>query len=261
MKHTVADLSPESLPQAFQEFILPGCVYDSSCSAAARVWYLDTNGGFFLKKAPKGSLRREMELTRFFHQKGLSAPVIAYESHDCDWLLTQKIPGEDCLDREYLRDPLRLCDTLGQLLRMLHETDSNGCPVPDRTAEYLRSAQSNYENRNYDLSLFPDNWGYRTPEDAWAQIEANAQYLKKDTLLHGDYCLPNILLKDWQFSGFIDLGAGGVGDRHVDLFWGAWTLNFNLKTDRYRDRFLDVYGRDRINEDVFHTIAAIEVFT
>ncbi len=37
--------------------------------------------------------------------------------------------------------------------------------------------------------------------------------------------------------GFIDLGNGGVGDRHIDLFWGAWTLFYNLKTDRHTERF------------------------
>ena len=84
--------------------------------------------------------------------------------------------------------------------------------------------------------------------------------LKADTLLHGDYCLPNIMLDNWRFSGFIDLDAGGVGDRHVDLFWGMWSLQFNLKTDRFRERFLDAYGREVINEDMFRTVAAVEVF-
>ena len=80
------------------------------------------------------------------------------------------------------------------------------------------------------------------------------------TLLHGDYCLPNILLDNWQLSGFIDLDAGGIGDRHIDLFWGIWTLQFNLKTDRYRDRFLDAYGRDKVTEELLRVVSAAEVF-
>ena len=88
----------------------------------------------------------------------------------------------------------------------------------------------------------------------------NGKYLKADTLLHGDYCLPNIMLDNWRFSGFIDLDTGGIGDRHIDLFWGIWSLNFNLKTNQYRDRFLDAYGRELINEDLFPVISAFEVF-
>ena len=79
-------------------------------------------------------------------------------------------------------------------------------------------------------------------------------------LLHGDYCLPNIILNGWKLSGFIDVGSGGVGDRHIDIFWGAWTLWFNLKTDRYRSRFLDAYGRDKADEEILAVIAAAEVF-
>ena len=247
-------------PEPFQS--LTGYpVYDSSCSAQARVYFIDTGDGLFLKKAPKGTLARETAMTRFFHEKGLGAQVLSYESLDADWLLTRRVPGEDCTHAMYKADPRRLCDLTAELLRRLHDTDPVSCPVPDRTAEYLARARQNYETGAYDIDLFPDNWGYATPEEAWHVVEGNGKYLKHDTHLHGDYCLPNILLDDWKFSGFIDLDTAGVGDRHVDLFWGIWSLWFNLKTDTLRDRFLDVYGRQDVNEDLLRVIAAIEVFS
>jgi kanamycin kinase len=95
---------------------------------------------------------------------------------------------------------------------------------------------------------------------AYVRVEANGKYLKTDTLLHGDFCLPNIMLKDWKLSGFIDLGGGGVGDKHIDLFWGAWTLNFNLKDARWSSYFLDAYGREDAEEELLRTVAAAEVF-
>lgn len=70
-----------------------------------------------------------------------------------------------------------------------------------------------------------------------------------NVIIHGDYCLPNIIMDNFSFKGFIDLGYGGVGDRHYDIYWGIWTLNYNLKTDNYRDIFLDAYGRNDINDD------------
>ena len=260
MKRTPIQLDPEQFPAPLRPFLRDAAVFDSSCSPAARVYFLDKGPGFYLKAAPGGTLRREAELTAFFHKKGLSPAVLAYESLEKDWLLTCRIPGEDCLDGQYLADPARLCDTTALLLRQLHELDPAGCPVPDRTAEYLAFARRNYVQKTYDSSLFPDNWGYATAEEAWAELERNGKYLKNDTLLHGDYCLPNILLDNWKFSGFIDLDSGGVGDRHIDLFWGIWSLEFNLKTDRYRDRFLDAYGRDKIEEGLLRTVAAAEVF-
>lgn len=235
-------------------------VYDSSCSPEARVWFLDTQGGLYLKSAPVGTLKIEAEMTCFFHSKGLSCQVLDYFTAEKDWLLTARIPGEDCTHRMYLDDPKRLCETTAQLLRQLHSVPTDGCPIPNRTDTYLTTIRKNHEKGLYDTSLFPDNWGYATAEEAWSVVEKYSHLLKTDTLLHGDYCLPNILLNNWNFSGFIDLGNGGVGDRHIDLFWGAWTLFFNLKTDRYRDRFLDAYGREDVEEDMFPIIAACEVF-
>ena len=91
-------------------------------------------------------------------------------------------------------------------------------------------------------------------------MQQHGDALQSDILLHGDYCLPNIILNNWKFSGFIDLDTGGLGDRHIDLFWGMWSLQFNLKTDRYRERFLDAYGRSDICPELFPVIAACEVF-
>ena len=155
---------------------------------------------------------------------------------------------------------MRLAEVLGEKLRMLHETDPTGCPVPNRMETYWAAVRTNYEAKAYDASLFPDNWGYASAEEAWQVVQTYGNQLSGKTLLHGDYCLPNIMLQDWRFSGFIDVDHGGVGDRHIDLFWGVWSLQFNLKTDRYRERFLDAYGRDQIHTELFRVVAAAEVF-
>lgn len=259
MERKLTHLNIADIPMQFRSHLADAAIYDSSCSKAARVYFLDKGEGFYLKKSPKGSLQKEAAMTEFFHAKGLAPEVLAYESGDFDWMLTRRALGEDCTHPMYIADPQRLCDLTAQLLRQLHDTDISGCPV-NRTADYLATARENYRHQRYDITLFPDNWGYASPEEAWAEIERNGNFLNADTLLHGDYCLPNIMLNNWQFSGFIDLDTGGIGDRHVDLFWGMWSLNFNLKTDRYCERFLDVYGRDVIEPERFRTVAAVEVF-
>ena len=253
-------LDPELFPEEFRPLLAGTQVYDSSSSTRARVYYIEKDGGFYLKCAPAGTLGREAAMTEFFHSKGLGAEVLGYVPREKDYLLTRKIPGEDCIWPRYLEDPKRLSQLIGELLRSLHEVDPTGCPVPDRTGEYLAAAERGYREKTYAADSFPDNWGYATPEDAWRDVETYGLYLKNDTLLHGDYCLPNILLDDWKFTGFIDVDNGGVGDRHLDLFWGAWSLGFNLKTDAWRSRFLDAYGRDQIEPEILCAIGAFEVF-
>ena len=250
----------DMIPTEFHPLLLSQWVYDSSCSSNARVLFIDKDEGYFLKKAPKGTLKQESVMTQYFHSKQLAAEVLAYASYEQDWLLTRRLSGEDCISQKYLDDPIRLCDTLAGLLRRLHDENHDGCPVQDLTAQRLNMAEENYRTGRYDKSMFPDNWGFSTPEEAWNMIDKDGKYLKTDTLLHGDYCLPNILLDNWKFSGFIDVGGGGVGDRHFDIFWGIWSLFFNLKTNAYCDRFLNVYGRDLVDQDALRTIAAIEVF-
>lgn len=257
MKYTPIQPDFSQFPADFHG-LLAAPVFDSSCSPEARVYFIDRDGGYFLKSAAADSLQKEAAMDRFFHEKGMGPQVLSYFTADRDWLLTARIPGEDCT--HYLSDPKRLCETTAQLLRQLHDTPIDGCPVADRTAEYVSTVIENYRTGHYDASLFPDNWGYASASEAIAVVREFAPALKSDTLLHGDYCLPNILLQDWRFSGFIDLGAGGIGDRHIDLFWGVWTLFFNLKTDAWGDRFLDAYGRDKIDRDLLRAIAAFEVF-
>ncbi|MBO7150408.1 MAG: aminoglycoside 3'-phosphotransferase [Clostridia bacterium] len=247
---------PKDAPEGILRFLSGALVYDSSCSPEARVYFIDKDGGYFLKTAKKGSLEAEAKMTAYFHQKGIGAEVLAYESDTADWFLTAKVQGKDCTDERYLSSPARLCDTLAAELRKLHELDFCDCPVSDRMQGYFDTVNANYKAKQYDLSFAK----YATAEDAFAAFERGKGLLKDKVLLHGDYCLPNVILDDWKLSAFIDVGNGGVGDRHIDLFWGAWTLWFNLKTNAYRRRFLDAYGRDKVNEDAIAAIAAAEVF-
>ena len=253
------DLS--AFPADYHALLTGAPVYDSSCSPAARVYFIDRDGGLYLKTAAAGSLRREADKTRFFHGKGLGAEVLSYATEgERDFLLTRRVVGEDCTHSLYLADPNRLSALLGETLRGLHEMPVDECPAPDYLAQYLSLVEQNYRTGNYDKSAFPDSFGYRSAEEAWDVFSQGRRHLKADTLIHGDYCLPNVMLDGWRFSGFIDLGNSGVADRHIDLFWGAWTLWFNLHTDAYRDRFLDAYGRDRVDEDTLRVVAAAEVF-
>lgn len=261
MKRTLIDFIPYALPQKIGKVTSGAKIYDSSCSPEARVYYIEKDKGYYLKIAARESLASEAEMNAYFNSKGLGPRVIEYVSRgERDLMLTERVLGEDCIHNTYLGDPKRLSELIGAHLRMLHEIDASDCPVKDRMSEYVALAEENYRTGNYDSSHFPDNFGYRSAEEAYDVLQDGKAELKNEVLLHGDYCLPNIMLDNWQLSGFIDLGNGGIGDRHVDLFWGAWTLGFNLGTDEYRDRFFDAYGRDEIDLEKLKIIAAAEVF-
>ena len=261
MKRAEIPVNIADFPVPFCHLLQNARVFDSSCSPEARVFFIDRDGGLFLKRAAAGTLKKEALQTRYFHEKGLSAPVLDYrEENGFDWLLTARVAGEDCTHEDYLADPARLCDLIATRLRALHELSCANCPVADHTANYVATVEKNNLAGIFDPSFLPPVMGDMDKNAAFSYFDAHKSALQTNTLLHGDYCLPNILLDNWEFSGFIDLGNGGVGDRHVDLFWGAWTLAFNLGTDAYRDRFFDAYGRDRIDLDLVDLVGVAECF-
>ena len=261
MKRTQLHTDLTAFPTEYHPLLMGAPVYDSSCSPQAKVFFIDRDEGYYLKASAAGSLEKEARMTRFFHEKGLAAEVLSYRTEgDLDWFLTRRVPGEDCTHADYLASPERLCDLWAEILRELHTQSTTDCPAPDYLDRYLALAEENYRTGNYDKSSFPDSFGYRSAEEAWSVLSEGRHLLQADTLIHGDYCLPNVMLDGWRFSGFIDLGNSGVADRHIDLFWGAWTLGFNLHTDRYRSRFFDAYGRDLVDEDKVRIVAAAEVF-
>ena len=72
-----------------------------------------------------------------------------------------------------------------------------------------------------------------------------------NTLIHGDFCLPNILVKGKEIIGFIDLGDAGIGDPWRDYAWCIWSLEYNLKTKAYTTILLEKLGIE-FNEEKFN---------
>lgn len=260
MKRTLIEKIPYELPADISSIASGYPIYDSSSSPEARVYYIAREGGYYLKISGAGTLLGEAEMSEYFASMGLGVAPIAYRSGERDILLSPAVPGDDLTAERYLSEPKRLARFLGEELRRLHEVDFSGCPRMNRLGEYISTVEKNYLLGEYDKSHFPDSFGYSSAEEAYAVFSEGKAHLYADTLIHGDYCLPNIILKGGRLSGFIDLGSGGVADRHIDLFWGAWTLGFNLGTDKYRDIFFDAYGRDRVDMDLIRVVATAEVF-
>lgn len=261
MKRTKISQLSENVNEELYHFIKDADVYDSSCSPEAKVYFINKDNGYYLKISNLGTLNREAEMTKYFNSIGMGAKVLAYFSDDKDFLLTERISGEDCTYSEFLKYPEKLAEIYGKILKELHKTDPSQCPIKNKLSETLLNSEKNYRKGIYDVSThIPTKFRPRSMEEAWSFVMENKNRLKADTLIHGDYCLPNTMLKDWEFSGFIDLGNSGVSDRHFDIFWGGWTLNFNLKTDKYTDIFFNAYGKDRIDMSLLKTVAYIEAF-
>ncbi len=222
MQKNRININITDFPKELHNILMDTDIYDSSSHPDYKVLYSDL--GYYIKMSEKGKLEKEAGMVQIFHQKGMGPKLVSYVSDDKDYMVTRSAKGEDAI--HYLDDPERLCEALANAMKYLHSLEVKEVPV------------SQYMN-------------------AYAGIE-KGKLLKKDTFIHGDFCLPNIMLDNWQFSTFIDVGLAGVGDRHIDIYWVLWSLNYNLQTDKYTDYFLDLYGREMVDMDVLKIVAEVE---
>lgn len=249
-------ISPETFPGALQYLFQGAKVYDSSCSSNATVYYADS--GYYIKADAPEELKREAELTRLFYQQGLGPEPIAYLTADRDYLVTREVMGQDLT--HMCHQPEALCAVLAKALHLLHSRPIAGLPLSIRQERYWGSAKGEIHGGFYDPVSGMPRYPIHSQEQAWSIMQEKGHLLKADTLIHGDACLPNFIACKGQFAAFVDLAMAGAGDRHIDLYWALWSLQYNLKTDKYADLFLDLYGRDRFSEDALQAVAAFEVF-
>ena len=123
---------------------------------------------------------------------------------DAAFLLTSAVEGLPLCDESFLRDPDRLTSLLCEAMTLFHALPSSDCPF---------FAERDQENAD------------------------------RSVVCHGDFCLPNILFNG-KTLGFVDVGDMGKGDEWLDYAWCLWSLDYNLKTEKYREMMLKKLGID-----------------
>ena len=59
MNRIKIEVDPALFPEEIRPCLQDAAIYDSSCSPEARVWYIDRDGGLFLKRYATGKLKNE----------------------------------------------------------------------------------------------------------------------------------------------------------------------------------------------------------
>lgn len=253
MRKTLLEERP-AFPEEIEKRIGRAQVYDSSCGENARVYYADN--GLYVKTAVKDSLAHEAQMGRQFAARKLGPEVLLYWTDEKDWLVTREVPGQDLT--HFLDKPELLCRQMGFVLRLLHDQKTVDAPEAPTFALYREGVKRGISEANFQKYVLLDSFGIRTHEEAFRLAKEGLSTLRQDVLIHGDACLPNMMMEKEQITSFIDFACSGAGDRHIDLFWAIWSLSFNLKTEAYTTAFLDAYGRDKVDEQKLRIVAALE---
>ena len=203
-----------------------------------------------LKRAEKGKLENAYLMQSYFCKNALAPEIVFYDSLDFDYLISRRAEGKNAIAPENLQDPKRLAAALGEFLLKIHSLDASSCPVKNVMDVQLREFDRAVIRNEGIYKHVSDYVQIDTIDEIRKTVENARPHFLNDTVLHGDYCLPNVMLSGFEGKHVIDVGEGGTGDKHFDLFWGLWSLSYNLKTDAYRNIFLDAYGKSRIQEEM-----------
>ncbi len=162
-----------------------------------------------------------VEMMRWMEGK-VPVPKVLEVVYEGEWayLLMSRMEGEMSCSEKYLERPEELATILAEGMKMLWSVDISDCPrIRDVDAELCEAAYR-VKHRLVDVdNVEPDTFGeggFRDPEHLLQWLRDNRPTYEP-VLSHGDYCLPNVFIKDGRVSGFIDLGDTGVGDKWRDI--------------------------------------------
>lgn len=213
-------------------------------------WRLRRPGGevWYLKVAPAGaapSLADEAVRMRWLGPR-LVVPRVLGQGQDGgqEWLLTAAVDGTSAVDPALRADPERLVPLLAEGLRRFHRLPWRECPFDSRLDRVLETVREHLRDGRGDPECVLQRHGGRTAAEALRYLETVRPPAEDLVVCHGDYCVPNVLVRGWRIAGFVDLGAVGVADRWRDLGIALWSVTRNLGPG-WEDRFLEAYGVPR----------------
>jgi aminoglycoside phosphotransferase len=129
-----------------------------------------------------------------------------------------------------MNNPVLLLDCMAEALHALWSIPVADCPFERTVADNLSHAEAAILAGRFDpFDCEPETFG----PDGFENPEALLNWLKSHlprqdrVVTHGDFCLPNLFTDGKRFTGFIDVGNAGAGDRWMDLALGWRSLKHN----------------------------------
>lgn len=184
----------------------------------------------------------------------LPVPKVLYSEKDngINYLLMSRIKGKMACSTEMLANPNHLVKLLADGLRMLWSVDISKCPYNNSIDNKLRLAEIRVRSNLCNIEdAEPTTYGVNGFENPKKLLQWLKENRPDEELVfsHGDYCLPNIFIKDDQINGFIDLGRSGVADIYQDIALCYRSLQHNFD-GTYGERVYDGFDATILFEEL-----------
>lgn len=201
----------------------------------------------FLKWAPAGSglplLDEATRLRWARHYASVPEVIDAGTAEDeSTWLLTARLGGTSAVDERWREEPRTAVRAIGEALRAFHDAlPVESCPFTWAAEERLARARSRAAAGTIDPMKWHQSHRHLDVDDAIGMV-SEPPPVDRLVVCHADACSPNTLISDdGSWSGHVDLGRMGVGDRWADLAIATWSATWNYGPG-WEGELLAAYG-------------------
>ncbi|UVI29366.1 APH(3') family aminoglycoside O-phosphotransferase [Paenibacillus spongiae] len=177
----------------------------------------------------------------------LPVPNVIHYSKDerFEYLLMSEIKGIDGSDARFKENPAFIIRKLAQALKQVHAVEINDCPfdcrLHARLNEIVRKVEAGAINKESIEEEFEDRF------DHLYQRLISHPYSTEDLVFtHGDYSVPNVIIRGTDISGFIDLADAGVADKYRDLAAIHYSIIRN-HGEEWTGLFYEEYGISNVD--------------
>lgn len=193
------------------------------------------------------SMDNEVRLLDWLEEKLPVPKVLLFtKDEEYEYLLMSEIKGVCSFDASLAGDIPRVVKLLAKGLRMIHNLDICDCPVKKTLDIRIEEAKFRSMKGLVDEADFDLIRQGRKAEDLYRELLDKRPDTEDLVFTHGDYCLPNILIDNWEIGGFIDWSNGGISDRYQDLALASRSLIYNFGKE-WVPLFFKEYGLEHVD--------------
>ena len=240
--------------------------------SGAAVWRCTMDGSppLYLKAASVAAdLQLDQEADRLRWMKHHDLPVPAVREYGrrgaTEYLLLDEVAGAAASDQQWTSSFPEVVAALGEGLALLHRTSTVGCPFDHRIARQIEDARARVAGGRVREDDFDGTRAGRRATDLFAELLASVPRREDLVFAHGDFCLPNIILRRREpqgaveIAGLIDCGRSGIADRHQDLALGARSIARNFGS-AWVLPFLQAYGLPQPEDEKLRFFMLLDEF-
>jgi aminoglycoside 3'-phosphotransferase-2 len=177
---------------------------------------------------PPCILAGEAQRLTWMRAHGLPVPAVeALLEHDGrEFLLLAAVEGFNAA--ECAQPASAIVETLAAGLRLVHSLDARTCPFDASIASEIEHACRRLVAGVIDERDFAAAHLGRSAADLFHELVTTRPVSEDQVLTHGDYCLPNVILRGTVLAGFVDVGRAGRADPYRDLALASSSIACNL---------------------------------